>query len=321
METGNTLKKPTVRCLLALLCCALWGSAFPCVKIGYEWLDIQSVGSQILFAGYRFFLAGVLTFFAGCLLEKRFMTIRKESVLHVAGIGFLQTTVQYVCFYIAMSHITGTKGSIINASNAFVSILLAHFLIKGERMTWKKGAGCLIGFAGVVLINAEGISGGVSFMGEGMMILCTIVYGSCSVLMKLISHRGTAMAITAWQLLFGGFLLIVIGFASGGRISGFDGKSAALLLYMAALSAAAFSIWTALLKYNPVGKVTIFGFSIPVFGVILSGIFLGESFLSVQSLSALACVSAGIVLVNLPGGRKRERLEASDRVGNTRRKE
>lgn len=150
METGNTLKKPTVRCLLALLCCALWGSAFPCVKIGYEWLDIQSVGSQILFAGYRFFLAGVLTFFAGCLLEKRFMTIRKESVLHVAGIGFLQTTVQYVCFYIAMSHITGTKGSIINASNAFVSILLAHFLIKGERMTWKKGAGCLIGFAGVV---------------------------------------------------------------------------------------------------------------------------------------------------------------------------
>ena len=153
------------------------------------------------------------------------------------------------------------------------------------------------------------------------MILCTIVYGSCSVLMKLISHRGTAMAITAWQLLFGGFLLIVIGFAGGGRISGFDGKSAALLFYMAALSAAAFSIWTALLKYNPVGKVAIFGFSIPVFGVILSGIFLGESFLSVQSLSALACVSTGIVLVNLPGGRKRERLEASDRVGNTRRKE
>ena len=98
-----------------------------------------------------------------------------------------------------------------------------------------------------------------------------IVYGSCSVLMKLISHRETAMAITAWQLLFGGFLLIVIGFAGGGRISGFDGKSAALLLYMAALSAAAFSIWTALLKYNPVGKVAIFGFSIPVFGVILSG--------------------------------------------------
>ena len=45
------------RCL-ALMCCALWGSAFPCIKIGYEWLQIEGAGSQILFAGYRFYAGG-----------------------------------------------------------------------------------------------------------------------------------------------------------------------------------------------------------------------------------------------------------------------
>lgn len=298
MET--VLKKSSVRCILALLCCALWGSAFPCIKIGYAWLDIQSVGSQILFAGYRFFLAGFMTFGAACILEKRIVTIKRESVPHVMGIGFLQTTVQYVCFYIGMSHVTGTKGSIINASSAFFSILLAHFLIKGERINWKKGAGCLIGFAGVVLINLGGISGGFSFMGEGMIFICTAVYGACSVLMKLISHRASPMALTAWQLLFGGFLLIAIGFAAGGHIAGFDGRSVLLLIYMALISAAGFSIWTALLKYNPVGKVAIFGFSIPVFGVLLSALFLGETLASFKNLLALICVSLGIIVVNLP---------------------
>lgn len=300
-------KKSSVRCILALLCCALWGSAFPCIKIGYSWLRIETVGSQILFAGYRFFLAGVLTFLAACVLEKRIISIKRKSVPYILGIGFFQTTMQYVCFYIGMSHVTGTKGSIINASSAFVSILLAHFVIKGERMSWKKGAGCLVGFAGVVLINLGGISGGFSFQGEGMILICTTIYGVSSVLMKLIAHRGSPMAITAYQLMFGGFLLIVIGFVSGGQISGFDGRSILLLIYMALISSVGFSLWTALLKYNPVGKIAIFGFSIPVFGVILSSVFLGEVFWSVKNLMALLCVSGGIIAVNLPEKEQQKR--------------
>ncbi len=48
----------------ALICCALWGSAFPCIKIGYSMMDIASsdTASQILYAGYRFTLAEFLQF-------------------------------------------------------------------------------------------------------------------------------------------------------------------------------------------------------------------------------------------------------------------
>ena len=59
----STLQRPMVICLLAAFCCLLWGSAFPAVKIGYGLLSISSADSaeQLIFAGLRFFFAGVVT--------------------------------------------------------------------------------------------------------------------------------------------------------------------------------------------------------------------------------------------------------------------
>lgn len=295
---GQTLQQTGVRYGLALFCCALWGSAFPCIKTGYAWLDIETTGSQILFAGYRFFLAGFMVFVISCIAEKGIIKAQPKAVPHILAMGFFQTTVQYVFFYIGMAHVTGTKGSIINASGSFVSIVVAHFLLKNERMDSRKLAGCLLGLVGVVLINLNGIGGSFTLLGEGMIIICTIAYGACSVYTKVVSPLVAPMTLTAYQLLFGGALLILIGFFSGGHIESFDLKSVFLLIYMAGISAAGLVLWTALLKYNPVGKVTIFCCSIPIFGVIMSAAILGEPLWSVRNLSALLCVSVGIMIVN-----------------------
>lgn len=296
----NKLQNPIVICALALLCCALWGSAFPCIKIGYDWMKIEGTGSQILFAGYRFFLSGVLTFLIGCMLEKRILRMKRGSFGVIFRQGVLQTTVQYICFYIGLAHTTGAKGSIINASNAFVSIVAAHYMIRSERMTWKKGVGCMLGLAGVILVNLEpgGFAGGFHFLGEGMVLLCTIAYGVSTVLLKMISDRESPMTITAYQTLIGSVLLIVTGWCLQGEVSVTVWKSAALLFYMALLSTVAFSLWTLLLKYNPVGKVAVYGFTIPIFGVLLSGILLGETIFSVKYVAALILVSGGVILVN-----------------------
>ena len=80
----------------------------------------------------------VFTFLLGCVLEKRIITMKRSSVPYVFGQGILQTTIQYVCFYIGLAHTTGAKGSVINASNAFFSIIAAHFLMKSEKLTFKK---------------------------------------------------------------------------------------------------------------------------------------------------------------------------------------
>lgn len=298
-ENQSALSKTHIMVVLALFCCALWGSAFPCVKIGFDWLNITTTGSKILFAGYRFFLAGVMTFIAGSILEKRILTVKKDAVLSCMGLGVVQTTMEYLFFYIGMSFVTGSKGAIVNGSSTFFSIILAHFLIKGERLTMKKIVGCIIGFAGVVLVNAGGFGGSFSFMGEGMVILSAAAYGAGSVITKMIAHKATPMALTSYQLMFGGLILIITGFMMDGQIGTFDLKSTVLMIYMALISFLGFSIWTALLKYNPVGKVAVFGFSIPVFGAALSAMALGENIFTFTNLSALICVCVGIIIVNL----------------------
>jgi Permeases of the drug/metabolite transporter (DMT) superfamily len=298
--TKEKMTNPIIVGSLAILCCLLWGSAFPCIKIGYEWFQIEDTGSQILFAGYRFFLAGILTFFLGSVLERKILIMKTKSVPAVFAQGVLQTTIQYFCFYIGMSHVTGAKGSIINASNAFVSILAAQIVFKNEKMVGKKWLGCLFGILGVVAVNfTRGAWGdGFTLQGEGMMVICAFAYGISSITLKMLSKRESAFTITAYQLLFGGALLFLIGKGLGGRVEGFTISSTLLLFYMAFISTIAFSLWATLLKYNPVGKVAVYTFSIPIFGVMLSGLFLGETILSWRNLIALLLVSAGIILIN-----------------------
>lgn len=303
----DTIQKPAVVCLLALAACALWGSAFPSIKLSYQWLTVEGASSQILLAGYRFTLAGALTYLIACISRKKLATIPKNAVSGTLLLGLCQTTLQYVFFYIGMAHTTGVKGSVINSANVFAAIIVARFALKDEPLTARKIIGCLIGFFGIIVINFSPGSMNFDFAwnGEGFMLASTIVYGASAVLLKIVAAKGDSVTINALQLLFGGVLLLVIGLISGGRVTGFEPKSVALLLYMSVLSAVAFTIWTVLMKYNPVGKVAVYGFSIPVFGSALSGIFLGEKVLTLRNLIALLFVSAGIVIVNY-AGRKSE---------------
>lgn len=85
----------------------------------------------------------------------------------------------------------------------------------------------------------------------------------------------------------------------GGRLEVITPAGIAMLLYLAVISAVAYSLWGILLKYNPVSRVTVFGFMNPVFGVILSAIFLKESDnVGIICVVALALVCAGIYIVN-----------------------
>lgn len=299
-QKKNIFTQPKAIVFLALFTCFLWGSAFPAIKKGYIAFHIEDTGSQILFAGYRFFLAGILTLILVSILEKKLVTIKLSSAPSILLQGILQTTLQYVCFYIGLSNTTATKGSIINGANVFFSIIAAHIMMKSEKLSMQKIIGCIIGFAGVIAVNlnGDGFAGGFAMKGEGMILLCCAAYGVSSVTLKLFSDKESPNAITAYQLLFGGAILIAIGWALDGQVTGFNLSLSLLMLYLAMVSTVSFCLWANLLKYNPIGKITIFGFSIPAFGVILSAIFLGENAMSLTTFIALAFVSAGIVVVN-----------------------
>lgn len=296
----DKMQNKAVVFVLATFCCLLWGSAYPSVKIGYRLFDINTTGAQLLFAGYRFTLAGVLTWIITSAFFKKAVVPKKDEWGRMISLGVVQTTFQYIFFYIGLAHTTGVKGAIINASSTFFVIIFAHILLKNEKITQAKIIGCVLGMAGVIILQLNGgtIDSHFSLIGDGFLFLACISSALGAVLTRIYTKKSDSMILTAYQLMIGGIILIGVGLVMGGTITAVSERGIVLLIYLAFISAAAFSIWAILLKHNPVGVVAIYGFMIPVFGVILSGIFLGEQFLSVPILVSLISVSMGIWLVN-----------------------
>lgn len=295
---------------LATLCCLLWGSAYPAIKSGYALLEIApgDITSQVLFAGCRFLLAGLILLATAILMRKSVFGLDVRGVRQVALLGLTQTAVQYVFFYIGLAHATGVKSSIMNATGVFFSVTLAHFIYADDRLTVRKAVGCLVGFLGVVIVNLSG-AGHLAFdftlLGEGFVVIAAFVLAAASIYGKRVSRSIDPLVMTGWQLLIGGGALTVGALSFGGAMQGLTLQSGGLLIYLAALSSVAFAIWSLLLKYNPVGLIAAFNFLVPVFGVALSAIFLGESLMRWTNLAALAMVAIGIWLVTRPSGASR----------------
>ncbi len=303
-KTQQVLKNPLVVGLIAIFCCALWGSAFPCIKIGYSLFVIESGdwASQILFAGLRFSVAGVLTIVLGSALSKRILYFKRNSIGYVGALALFQTVLQYVFFYIGLANTTGTKGSIINSAGTFFAVLLACLAVKDEKLSAQKLVGCAIGFAGTVIINLSSASHqeGFSFLGDSFVLLSALSYAVSSVMIKQFSKKENPVTLSGYQFLFGGIVMVIFGYLFGGRISIVSVKGVILLVYLSFLSATAYTLWGIILKYNDVSRVAVFGFMTPVFGCIFSALLLKESIgaSAVNTVLALALVSVGIIIVN-----------------------
>lgn len=311
MKDKNTvLQKNMVVALLAMVCCLLWGSAFPCVKIGYRLFSIEAsdTASQILFAGVRFTLAGILTILIGSCINRKPLIPAKGSWGMIFKLSLAQTVIQYLLFYIGLANTSGVKASIIVSCNVFLSILISALLFRYEKLTVNKILGCVLGFAGVVLINlgGSGLSGGIRLTGEGFMFLSTLSYAASSVMIKKYSQKENPVTLSGCQFFLGGLIMTVCGLLAGGRLRGFTLSSTALLVYLALISAVAYSLWGILLKVNPVSKVAVYGFMNPVFGVILSAVLLKEQnqAFTLNGLISLILVCIGIFTVNTQWNKK-----------------
>ena len=295
-----------VTLLTAIFCCVLWGSASPAIKIAYELFKIgpEDTASRIMLAGARFMIAGVMTILFGSLLARKFLLPKKESWKNVLVLSLVQTVGQYYFFFMALANTSGVRGSIINASGNFIAILFAVYIFRFEKMTLKKLAGCLVGFAGILLILGGGqalLEGGrVTLAGEGAMLAADFFYAASGCLIKIFSRDENPVTLSGYQFLIGGVILFAIGSLMGGQLVFYTTSCALNLLYMGFISAGAYTLWGVLLKYNPVSRVSILGFVNPVMGVLLSALFLGEGreAFSLTGLLALLLVSAGIVIVN-----------------------
>ncbi len=305
MNTSNETKKnifqnPIFVCIAAIFCCALWGSASPFIKLGYQFSRPDtSVPSTLLYAGIRFALAGVLTVIGYSIARRKFLYPKKENIGRVLTVSAFQTILQYLFFYLGLSLTTGVKGTMLSGSNAFFTILVAALIFRVEKFTSKKVIACLLGLIGIVIVNFNGLTLNFNW-GDAFVIFSNVAYGVSSVLIKKFSKYEDPVVISGYQFAIGGSVMIAIGLIFGGKVQFNSLQAIGVILYLAVLSAVAYSLWGILLKNNPVSKVSIFSFMIPVFGVLLSKLMLpSESEINpINLFGALILIALGIFILN-----------------------
>lgn len=299
MKSANKLfKSRAAAYCAALLCTLLWGTAFPFIKLGYAAMQIENTGSRLLFAGARFFIAGAMVFAAGCVLQRKLLLPRKNDLAPIALLGLVQTAAQYIFTYIGIGLTSGANTSIITACASFFTVIGAAVFFKNDRMNPQKLIGCALGFAGVLSVNTGGGFNLQTLPGDALILCSTVSAAAGNLIAKRLMPGRDPIGVTAHQLMLGGAILAAAGLTCGGRLD-LNAEGTAILLWLAFVSAAAFTIWTALLKVRAASEISIFNLLVPIFGTILSGVLLGEKIFKIEFLVSILLISAGIALVNL----------------------
>lgn len=275
------LKNKKLAIIFSIIAMFLWGSAIPTIKTTYLELGIGAydTGEKIEIAGIRFFLAGLITLVYFLLFDRKTKDFKKLNWKFVIVLGLLQTTFQYIFYYIGLSNTLGVKSSIIQASNSLIVVVLSTFLLPEDKINSKMIVALVLGSLGILVSNsARAIDAGFKLNGEGFIIISTIINALCTILVRKYGRKENPYLLTGIQFLIGSVFMIILGYSMAGFDFDFTTKAIGLLVYASFISATAFTIWTLVLKYHSANEFSIYKLFIPIFGSVLSVIFLGETF-------------------------------------------
>lgn len=300
VDKKSILRNEKLLPLFALIAELSWGFAFPLIKLGMIEFQIstENTGGKTLFAGIRFLIAGIVVLLFTRKRYKNSVSLKKKDWLLLLLFAVVNTTLHYFFFYIGMSNSYGSRASVLDSFGTFLLVLLACVFFKEEHLTWKKIVGCCFGVSGIILLNLQGLSGGhFQFMGDGMMLCNCLCASLGGILTRVVSKRNNILFATGVSLAIGGLLLCLLGVCLRGSIPGMTPKGIVILGLLIGVSAVSFSVYNQLIEFHSVGKVAIYNSLIPIFGVILSCLLLGEPFMWSYLLSGVL-VSVGVAIVN-----------------------
>lgn len=296
----NLIKEKRWAIIFSLMAMLLWGSAIPLIKLTYLHAGIlpDDPGGKIFIAGIRFFMAGLLTYIYFFLFNKEKVERDKINFKFIIILALIQTTLQYRTYYIGLSNTLGSLAAVIQASNAFITVIISVILIADEKLTARKLAALIIGSLGLIIINLKDRgSFHFKFTGEGFILIATTLNALASVLIRKYGRDQNSFLMTGTQFLLGATPLIIIGALTHTSLVNFDLKLFLMLSYGAFISATSFTIWTSVLQAHSASEFGVYKLFIPIFGTILSVLFLGEE-LTIYIILGLIFVLLGAVVLN-----------------------
>ena len=272
--------------LVLLAICLIWGFNFVVMKTAAGFFSPES------FVTYRFLLGAIVllavTIFAKIPLpDKKFWAWIILSGICQISLGGL--IVQY-----ALEYLNSGLVSVLNYTMPVWVTVLAKFFLD-EDLTKKKIFGIALSIIGVgVLMNVD-VSG--SFAVMLIALSAAMFWAVGNVIMKAKLMKCNLIALTTWQMIFGGLLLGIYLFLFGTYEVTWTPISILCLLYNGIIaSALAFVLWCYVLSHMEAGKASISVLGVPIFSVIFGVIFFGEP-LTIFIIAGMFMVMSGIVLV------------------------
>lgn len=211
---------------------------------------------------------------------------------------------EFIFIYAGLAHTSASRMIVFIYLTPVLTALGLHFLVRGERLVPGQWIGVLLAFGGLVLAFWEGFAAGAgTWLGDLFGLIAAVLWAATTVLIRASGlARITATKTLFYQLAVSAVMLLAASLAMGEKgVVALTPFAIASLAYQGAIVAfASYLAWFWLLTRYLAGRLAVFSFLTPLFGVLAGVAILDEPLRPMFAFAALAVVG-GIVLVNLRG--------------------
>ena len=293
--------------LVWVILCGIWGSTWLFIKLGLEDLP------PLTFAGIRFVIACVILFVWIRIRRLQLPTTRSDWAF-LAVTGVLSFGLNYGLVFWGEQYISSGLAALLQSTLPAFGLVFAHFHLPGERLSWARIGGVVLGVfgVGVVFSNQLAVAGKQALAGCVALILSALFAAYANVLVKARKVKLNPVILAGGQMFFGLFLLLAVGIPLEGSPLNFRWTPMAVvaLFYLAVVgSVIAFVLYYWLVNRIDVTKSMLIALVTPVVAVILGMLVLDEE-IGWRTLIGGAMILTGISFIVLRRAKKKPEAAA-----------
>ncbi|MFX0039977.1 MAG: DMT family transporter [Promethearchaeota archaeon] len=318
--------------LLLILTMVIWGGTWPIGK----WIVDPFYGSTIppfMIATIRYFLA-IICFFIILKIKEGTLNwqFAKKNWKILASMGLLSVTIYQTGYLVGEIFTAASDASIMVATNAIWVVILSSLFLKTEFFNWKKIIGTLMAFVAVILVVGFSPNVEVSnrLLGDILILIAAFAYATYTVISRHFMNKvnenpelskPSTLWIITWVSIFGFLtttplaLIVSPEYLNPLQYLSIPPRIWIGVIYLAFLSTVgAYTFYLEGVKRLSASRAAIFQTLVPLFGVILSALFLQEQFDVFIYPFSLLLVILGITLVNIKISRNKDRKFSNDEL-------
>lgn len=276
---------------------AIWGGTFVAGK------QVVATLSPLMGSFARYVVACVALLTAAFLLERGLPRITRKQVAATLVLGALGIFAYNLFFMASLERLPASRAALIIALNPVITITISALFLR-ERLSPRRWFGVAIALLGVWVVISHGELANIAGAGIGAGELCMFAAVTSWALYTILGRRVlasglTPLASTNYAALWGTAMLALAAAPHLGELrpAQFDWRMTASLLYLGVFGTAVAFVWyyTSIKRFGP-SIASIFNNLVPVFGVAISVLLLGEPLLPSMLIGGLVAI-AGVMMV------------------------